>query len=313
MKTGYSEDFNLAIQRELGANFTVEAAFVAARGHHLSYEVGDLNMDVVKTADGLIDGNLGQIQGLTDLGWSEYNSLQVKLTKRVSKNLNFLANWTYGHALDNGPAPFDLGHVNSDNPQNPYDLNSEIASSDFDVRHTFNFSGIYHLPFGHGQMFFGNWGRTEELLMGGWQFNGIFAMRTGTPVNVITNGGSKYCPGVRPDLVGDPTISKGKRTLAEYFNTAAFVANPAGQCVPGDTSRNILVGPGYVNADLSLFKDFAITEGARLQTRFEFFNATNTPHFANPNADLSQTSTFGSITRTYGNMRILQVAAKFIF
>jgi hypothetical protein len=138
-------------------------------------------------------------------------------------------------------------------------------------------------------------------------------MRTGSPVNVIANGGSKACPGVRPDIVADPTLSKGKRTLAEYFNTKAFVAPAGGGCTPGDTSRNILTGPGYVNADLSLFKDFAITESARLQTRFEFFNATNSPHFANPNADLSQSSTFGSITRTYGNMRIIQVAAKLIF
>ncbi|HEY6372062.1 MAG TPA: TonB-dependent receptor [Candidatus Sulfotelmatobacter sp.] len=313
MKTGYSESFNIALQRELGSNFTLEAAFVAARGRHLSYEVGDLNMDLTKQKDGLIDANLGQIQGLTDLGWSEYNSLQVKLTKRVSKNLNFLANWTYSHAMDNGPAPFDLGHINSDNPQNPYDLNAEIASSDFDVRHSFNFSGLYHLPFGRGQKFFGNWGRAEDLIMGGWQFNGILGMRTGTPVNVIANGGSKACPGVRPDIVGDPTIPKGQRTLAKYFNTAAFAPNPGGQCTPGDTSRNILTGPGFVNADVSLFKDFAITEGARLQTRFEFFNVTNSPHFANPNSDLSQSSTFGSITRTYGNMRILQVAAKFIF
>jgi hypothetical protein len=237
----------------------------------------------------------------------------VKLTKRVSKNLNFLANWTYGHSMDNGPAPFDLGHINSDNPQNPYDLAPEIAGSDFDVRHSFNFSGLYHVPFGRGQKFFGNWGRAEELLMGGWQFNGIFGMRTGTPVNVIANGGSKACPGVRPDLIGDPTISKGSRTLEKYFNTAAFAPNPAGGCVPGDTGRNILTGPGFVNADVSLFKDFAVTETARLQTRFEFFNATNSPHFANPNTDLSQSSTFGSITRTYGNMRIVQVAAKFIF
>ncbi len=313
MKTGYSEGFNLAVQRELGSNFTLEAAFVASRAHRLSYEVGDLNMNIAAQADGLIDPNLGQIQGLTDQGWSEYNSLQVKLTKRVSQNLNFLANWTYGHALDNGPAPFDLGHINNDNPQNPYDLNAELASSDFDVRHSFNLSGLYHLPVGRGQRFFGDWGKPEELLLGGWQFNGILGMRTGTPVNVITNGGVNSCPGMRPDLIGDPTIPKAQRTLAKYFNTGAFMAPMGGQCIPGDAGRNILTGPGYVNADLSLFKDFAITEGSRLQTRFEVFNATNTPHFANPNSDLSYSSNFGAITRTYGNMRIIQAAVKIIF
>jgi len=321
MKTGYSEDFNLSLQRELGSSFTVEAAFVAARGHQLSYEVGDLNMNLFNTnlplqQDGLIDANLGAIQGLTDWGWSEYNSLQVKVTKRVSQNLNFLANWTYSHAIDNGPAPFDLGHVNNDEPQNPYDLAEEIATSDFDVRHTFNFSGLYHLPVGKGQRFLGNMGRPGELIAGGWQFNGIFQMRSGTPVNVITNGGVESCPGMRPNVVGDPEIPKADRTLQKYFNTAAFVAPTGGQCIPGDASRNILNGPGYVNADLSLFKEFPITEGARLETRFEFFNATNTPHFANPNSDLSAGTTFGQITREAGtgkDNRILQFAAKFIF
>jgi len=313
MKTGYSESYNLAIQRELGASFTVEAAYVGSHGHHLSYEVGDLNMNIAAQADNLIDPNLGQIQGLTDLGWSAYNSLQVKVTKRVSRNLNFQANWTYSHAMDNGPAPFDLGHINADSPQNPYLLNAEIASSDFDVRHSFNLSGLYHLPIGRGQRFFSNWGHAEDLALGGWQFNGILNMRTGTPINVITNGGIKACPGMRPDVVGNPTLSRDKRSLVEYFNTAAFVAPTGGQCIPGDASRNPLTGPGYVNADLSFFKDFALTEDVKLQTRFEFFNATNTPHFANPNSDLSYGSTFGSITRTYGNMRILQAAVKLLF
>jgi hypothetical protein len=312
MKTGYSEGFNLSLQRELGANFAIEAAYVASRGHHLSYEVGDLNINTTTGNDGFIDQNLGQIQGLTDLGWSEYNSLQVKVTKRVSQNLNFLANWTYSHAMDNGPAPFDLGHINSDSPQNPYDLDAEIASSDFDVRHSVNFSGLYHLPIGRGQRFFGNWGKPEEMLLGGWELNGILGMRSGLPVNVIANGGIKACPGIRPNLIGDPTIPKGNRTLQEYFNIAAF-AQPGGQCIPGDTARNILSGPGYVNADVSLFKDFAVTENAKLQTRFEFFNVTNTPHFSNPNSDMGSPTTFGAITRTTGNMRIIQAAIKLLF
>lgn len=316
LKTGYSEDFNVALQRELGSNFTLETAFVAARGHHLSYEVGDLNLNFATQKDGLIDANLGQIQGLTDLGLSDYNSLQVKVTKRVSRNLNFLANWTYSHAIDNGPAPFDLGHVNSDTPQNPYDLAAEIASSDFDVRHTFNFSGLYHLPFGHGQRFFGNVGSKADLVAGGWQMNGIFTMRSGTPVNVIANGSNESCPGIRPDLIGDPTLPRGDRTLLKYFNTAAFAPPTGGGCSPGDTPRNILTGPGYVNEDFSMFKEFAIRERARLETRFEFFNALNTPHFANPASDLGSGTSFGQIQREccggHAN-RILQFAAKVIF
>lgn len=110
----------------------------------------------------------------------------------------------------------------------------------------------------------------------------------------------------------------------EYFNTAAFVA-PAGSsgdsCAFGNAGRNLLYGPGFINADVSLFKDFQFKESFKVQTRLEAFNATNTPHFANPNSDCggsptcSSQSNFGEITRTIpgADMRTVQLAVKLIF
>ena len=108
----------------------------------------------------------------------------------------------------------------------------------------------------------------------------------------------------------------------EYFNTAAFVA-PAGSAVDscsfGDAGRNILSGPGFVNGDLSIFKEFQFKESFKLQTRLEAFNATNTPHFANPNSDCggamkcSEQSSFGEITHLSADMRTVQLAVKLIF
>jgi outer membrane receptor protein involved in Fe transport len=311
MRTGYSENYNLALQRELGSNFTVEAAYVGAKSHLLSYEVGNLNVNNVVTA------NLGIVQGLEDWGWGEYNSLQVKVTKRVSDNLNFQANYTYSHNLDNGPAPFDLGHINSDNPQNPYDLNAEIASADSDIRHNFVFSGLYHLPVGRGQKFFATWGRVPEFVLGGWQLNAILNARTGTPINVIRDGSNATCPGARPNQVGDPYAipqNLSSSSAFYYFNPGAFSSTGLSGCDdPGDVGRNSLVGLGYINLDSSIFKEFSLTERAKLQTRFELFNTMNTPHFSNPNADEGQPASFGQITRTYGHMRVIQLAAKIIF
>jgi hypothetical protein len=323
MRTGYTEQFNLALQQELGSNFTLEAAFVGTRSHDLSYEIGDINFNFNPTvlADGFLTPNLGKIQALTDAGWAEYNSLQVKVTKRVSKNLNFLANYTWSHNLDNGPAPFNLG-ANSDYPQNPYDLNAEIASADNDLRHNFVFSGLYRLPVGRGQTFFANWGRVQELILGGWQLNGIFFMHSGTPVNVVRGASLATCPGVRPDLVGDPnglpppppadsTAPVPDRSYYA-FNVAAFsVPRTLTGCTPGTAGRNLVTGPGFVGADTSIFKEFGITEKAKLQTRLEAFNVTNTPHFANPDGVMTD-GTFGQITRA-GQMRIVQLAAKIIF
>jgi len=322
MKTGYSQSYNLTFQRELGSSFTVEAAYVGSVSHDLAYQIGNINQR--GNQGSFVTKFLGQIQELTSAGWGQYNSLQVKLTKRASRNLNFLAAYTYGHNIDNGPAPFDLGHVGNNTPQNPYNLSQEVASADDDIRHNFVFSGLYRLPIGKGQRFFGNWGNAHELILGGWQINSIFVAHTGTPFNVIFDGGNNKCAGVRPDLVPGQSLS-GPRTLMEYFNTAAFRA-PAGSgadsCAFGNAGRNLLNGPGFVNADLSLFKEFRFKESFKLQTRLEAFNATNTPHFANPNSDCggkslpqncSATSNFGEITRTIGDMRTVQLAVKFIF
>jgi hypothetical protein len=312
MKTGYSEQFNLALQQELGSNFTLEATYIGTKSHHLSYEIGDINFNFATGSEGLLTPNLGKVQALTDAGWGEYDALQVKLTKRVSHNLNFLASYTYSHGLDNGPAPFNLG-LNSNFPQNPYDLNAEVASSDIDIRHSFVFSGLYHLPVGKGQKFLGNQGRVSDLILGGWQINGILFMHTGNPVNVVRGAPLTTCPGVRPNLVGEPTISRSQRTLDKYFNTAAFSSTGLTGCEPGDAGRNLFDGPGYINLDSSMFKEFAIREGMKLQTRFEFFNTFNTPHFENPDG-VESDGTFGQIPARVGNnMRIMQVAAKFIF
>ena len=311
MKTGYSQSYNLTLQKQVPYGVMLEIAYVGSLSHDLSYQVGDINN--VNGNSNLISKNLGQIQALYSRGWAEYNSLQGKVTKRASKNLSFLATYTYGHNIDNGPAPFNLNQGNS--PQNPNNLNAEIASADGDIRHTFTFSGLYRLPIGKGQALFGNWGNIHELFLGGWQINGIFRAQTGTPFNVTYNSGNKGCPGVRPDLVPGEHLW-GPQTLTEYFNTAAFTApanSATNPCAFGDAGRNILYGPGYVNADFSLFKEFAIKEQGKVQTRFEVFNLTNSPHFSNPDGNLKDGGSFGTIGFTYGNMRILQLAVKIIF
>jgi hypothetical protein len=308
MKTGMSQMFNLTVQREIGSSLSLEVGYVGSLSHHLSYAVGNINVD------GVITNNLGLIQELTDLGASNYNSLQVKFTKRESRNLSFLLSYTYSHNLDNGAAPFDVS-VNNDLPQNPNNLLAEYGSSDSDIRHNLVFSGLYRLPVGNGQRFFNSWNRASELLLGGWQLNSIYTMRTGTPINVIDQGNPQAGTNLRPNLVGNPVLPRSQRTLTKWFNTAAFAENldSSGNIIAGDAGRNIFSGPGYINVDFSLFKDFAISEKYKLQTRIESFNTLNTPHFSNPGGDMSQQGAFGVIQYTNGQPRVVQIAGKFIF
>jgi hypothetical protein len=175
-----------------------------------------------------------------------------------------------------------------------------------DVRHNFVFSGLYRLPFGTGQQFFSNWGTTTNLLLGGWQLNAVYNMRTGTPVNVVTgNNPTAALPGLRPNRIGNPNIPRDQRTLLKYYDTAAFapVCAPGDQnCnpnTPGDAGRNIVRGPGFINLDSSLFKDFGFKDRYHFQLRLEAFNTLNTPHFANPDGSLAS-ATAGQISSTIG-------------
>jgi hypothetical protein len=317
MKTGYAEMYNLTLERELSSTMTVDVAYVGTSGKQLPYAIGNINLDNDITT------YLGKIEAQESVGWSTYNSLQIKATKQATRNLTFVAAYTYAHNIDNGPAPFDLG-VNHNEPQNPFNLMAEKASADDDIRHNFVFSATYSLPFGAGQQFGSGWHGPENAILGGWQINSIFIAHTGTPVNVVQNGNNSNQPGLRPNLIADPNLPSGMRTLQKYFNTSAFCTPNTTTCKPdsatpysgyyyGDAGRNLIRGPGLVNVDFSIFKNFPFKERFNVQTRFEFFNLTNTPHFANPGGDASVASTFGVITGTIDNPRIIQFAGKFIF
>ncbi len=146
MKTGTNGSFSLTVQQEITKNTSFEIGWVGSIARHLSYEIGDINADPNNTANNFnnrLTTSLGNIQYLTDSGISKYNAMEVKVTKQTSRNTAFLLSYTWSHSLDNGPAPFDLGHVNNDSPQNPYNLKSEYASGDFDERNNLVFSGEF--------------------------------------------------------------------------------------------------------------------------------------------------------------------------
>jgi len=312
LKTGYSQLFNVTLQRELTPSLSLEAAYVGSLAHDLPYAIGNINL-----GNRLTD-KLGQIEAQQSLGWAKFNSLQLKANKRLSGNLSFLVAYTYGHSIDNGPAPFNLGKGHNQ-PQNPFDLRAETASSDNDFRHNLVVSSLYHLPIGKGQWLFGNWSGARQTILGGWQMNVIVKARTGLPVNVVQDGRKTGLEGLRPNVVGNPNFDRSERTLHKYFNTDAFcIPAPSNDCPDlgpggfGNAGRNVVRGPGYINADYSLFKDFAVKETMKLQLRFEFFNLTNTPHFNNPGGDLSDKTSFGQI-RSAGKQRVVQFAGKFLF
>jgi len=304
---GRIQSWNFALQRELKAGFTVEAAYVGNHG------VADpvtlqLNRGLVIGA-GAAGQPLNQAFGrkastTTIIGVStHYNSLQLKLNRRFSQGLQVTTSYTYSKSID-------YCSDRTCTPYNQYDFQQNRARSNFDITQVFVQSVLYELPFGKGQ----RWLRTGPAawLLGGWQVNGIITAQTGPPLDFQYSNAGLNAPFInnRPNLNGNVTTYGAFKSNTPWFDTSAFSA-PADRTF-GTAGRNILVGPDLVNLDGSLFRKIPITEKVTLELRAESFNLTNTPHFNSPGTTFG-TSTFGIITSAANDSRVVQLGAKISF
>jgi hypothetical protein len=307
--TPSNQEWNLQFERQISDNTSLSIAYVGTKGTHLTTYF-NYNRQYYNSPQNTVNfPALGAINTQATIGNSTYNALQVSLNRRFVHGLQFSANYTWSHAIDDSPGAFD----NYQGSVVDYrDLAAEKSSSDLDFRNRFVFTSLYALPFGKGMKYGSTWNGIENSVLGGWQVNVIYTASSGTPFDVYYNGGN---PTVRPDLIGNPSV--GITTPYQYFNPAAFSAvplNSAGIEIRGGTTpRNYLVGPGISNLDFSTFKNFAFGERYNLQFRAEFFNLTNTPQFVNPNNNFTDPN-FGQLQSTrLGSERQIQFALKFSF
>jgi len=240
-------------------------------------------------------------------GGLSYNGLVTKLEKRFSKGLTFLGSYTWSHAIDNLD---EAGNGEGTGATYFWDRNQNRGSSLTDIRHAFIFSSTYELPFGKGKTYMTNANRVIDAILGGWQLGGVFSKTTGEPFTVTTSGNLTNAGGAdRPNRIRRGDLPASERTVDRWFDISAFTVQP--QYTYGNSGRNILFGPGITNIDFSLAKYFVIKEGMRLQFRAESFNASNTPAFGNPNANITGAGV-GQIT-TAGEPRRIQFGLKLLF
>jgi outer membrane receptor protein involved in Fe transport len=312
------QQYNFTVQRQIGGAFALEAGYVGSYGDHLPIFI-EVNPTAPILAPQPAIGPrpfpaFSLLRPTFSVANSWYNAFQSSVRMRQSHGLNLLASYTYSHALD------DVSGLNIGGEQRPmlpvtigdsgsFDraLTREKGSALFDVRHRFVLSFGYELPF------FRNANLATRLLLGGWQLNGIVQAQTGFPLTVIEpNNVSLTSLTNRPNLVCDPNQG-APRSPTRYFNTSCFqrltLPSNAGQI--GNEGRNVVKGPGFNQTDLSVFKNFAITESHQVQLRFEAFNALNQARFNQPGGTAG-TPTFGAIT-TAADGRVLQMAAKYTF
>jgi hypothetical protein len=170
-------------------------------------------------------------------------------------------------------------------------------------------SHMWELPFGRGKRFLND--NPLRYALGGWQVSGIFRAASGTYFTAAADATPCACPGNGnyADALHPVTLLKGAGPGQLWFDTSAFGQPGANRF--GNAGRNTIPGPGLVNYDVSLVRNFAIRERARLEIRGEFYNVTNTPHFNNPVNNFNA-GNFGQITSAYGE-RDVQLGARFTF
>jgi outer membrane receptor protein involved in Fe transport len=293
--SAYSEQYSIAVQRELPWNLLFEAAYVGSQAHKLPF-LFNFNQPqrggVPKPYP-----DLGTINEVRNIGDMNYHSGQFKLERRFGKGLYFLTSYTWSKAIDTVSSA-NFGSAVTGGVQNMMDPGQNRGVSDWDVPHRLAVSYVYDLPFGKGLRFLAKAPSVVNHLLGGWQMTGILQASSGVP-GTVSVGSSIPGGDARPNLVGNPNLPSGERSPDHWFNTDAFVANTdtGGNLLPGNAGRNILRGPRYTNVDLGVMKFFNFTERVRLQFRAEFFNLSNTPHFALPMLKMSDIS-FGRLTHT---------------
>ncbi len=296
-RIGYSEQYSLAVQRELPGKMLFEAAYVGAQAHKLPFRF-DLNQAQPRGGSKPAP-ELGKIQVVSNVGNLAYHSGQFKLERRFGDRLFFLASYTWSKAIDNVGSSLARASANG-GVQNVFDPKLNRAVADYDVPHRLAFSYVYVLPFGKGQRWLSAGRPALNAALGNWQITGLFITSSGAPGTVVVADNDNIPGGrARPNLIRNPNLPSSERSVDRWFDTGAFVANrdSKGNLLPGSAGRNIFRGPGYTNFDLGLAKFFPITERFRLQFRAEFFNLTNTPHFALPVRTMNDPA-FGQITHT---------------
>jgi hypothetical protein len=237
------------------------------------------------------------VTGTTYQGYSWYHSLEAKAEKRFARGITLTGAYTYSKFME------ATNYLNAADPM------PERVISDQDFTHRISVSGIYELPFGKGRTFFSNINSKLNLLVGGWQVDGVFQGQTGAPLqwgNVLFNGN-----------LHDILLSGDKRSVAQWFNVNAGFVRTSNQ----QLSMNVRTfplrlsgvrGPGISNFDLSAIKASKFGERLTVQFRAEALNAFNHPLFANPNVDPTNNA-FGVITAQNNNPRRIQLSLKLIF
>jgi hypothetical protein len=308
----YSDQWNFGVEHQFGNNTVLNANYVGSES--VRTDIGGYNNVALTPGPGNPQSRapftyIAPTYYDNSNGRANYNAFQFSVKRSASKGLTYLVSYTYSKAMDFGSD----GWFGAEGTliQNPYDLAAAHSVAGYDLTHIFSGSAVYSLPFGSGGKF--QTGRSAiDYVIGGWQLNSIVTLTSGPPYTVQAAGDIANTGNVTEfaNLVGNPNLSNP--TPHEWFNTAA-IASPA-PFTFGNLGRNSLRSDWFHNVDLSLFREFPLTESKRLEFRAEFFNAFNNVIYGQPDSTITD-PTFGQVTSIYTGTapRQIQLALKLYF
>ncbi len=318
-RLGYVQIWNVDMQQQIRPTLIMNLDYTGTKGTRL-----DILEAPNRTATGILFPGVQPFYWEDSVGDSNANAASVRVRKRLQAGFSVGGRYTFSKSLDNAST------IGSGEPlvaqgagrtalsgttnvaQNAFDLPAERGLSSFDQRHSFTADYLWELPFGHERRWLS--GKTPlRAVLGDWNWSGDMTIASGLPftprilgdvldVSRGTNGT------VRADVVPGQSVSGADPSIAQWFNTAAFVA-PSGAF--GDARRNSIEGPGSRLFDMSFTKMFPLSESRILEFRAQFSNVFNTPQYAGIDTVINS-PTYGRVI-SVGAMRSLLLTARLRF
>lgn len=332
------QQWNLSIEHQFPDQMLLSVGYIGQHGTHLMVPmpyfqrrlVGEAGCtaanavylggsSVATCGSPFLSGNttlyntIGQISGTASNGDQAYDALQVSLSKHLTKGLEFQLSYAYSKAMTNAIGYYGEGGQAASNSayfQNLYDSIAEWGPTYFNDTNNFVFSYVYQLPYGSGRRFGSHANPVAKWVLGNWQFSGIFTDHTGFPLTVSgpDNSGTKS-RGAKANCIAPITYQNGVGEGATWFGTSSFTTAPIGTF--GTCANGTVIGPGLVDWDFSIAKEFSISESKRFEFSSQFINSLNTPVFQAPSTGVTS-STFGEVLSSQ-YQRNIQFGLKFYF
>jgi hypothetical protein len=345
--SGYAQQWNVAVQREVTADTVVEVSYLGSKITNIGIPDSNINQlteeqlklgatllervpnpyfGIIPRSSSIGDPTITRAQLMkpypdytavsfyrNNVGTTNYQGVAFSIRQRMSRGLTYSAAYTRSKLTDTASSVFDAsiltGPLTNAAVADSHNLERDRDYSTGDIPHYFAASVVWDLPVGPGRA------RHPKGVVGAlandWSVATFMTMQSGVPVAVTQANSLGYAGFTtqRPNLVGDPELPADERTPARWFDTAAFAA--ANQFTIGSASRNPVRGPSYHDVDLAVMRRVGFGGERAIELRFEVFNLLNATNFGAPAAQFGPAS-FGTITSAL-DPRVVQLAAKFWF